>query len=46
MMLPQFGNGIRVAAPDIAQQILCLVPELIEIGADGQVTIGHDGPPS
>jgi hypothetical protein len=35
----------RIAAAHRAQQILRLMLELIEIGTDGQVTIGHDGPP-
>jgi len=26
------------------QKILCLVFELFEVGANGDVTIGHDGP--
>ena len=35
-----------IAAPDVAQQILRLVPKLIEVRADGQVAVSHDGPPS
>jgi hypothetical protein len=28
------------------EQVFCLMFELIEVGTDGKVTIGHDGPPS
>jgi hypothetical protein len=30
---------------DRFEQILGLVPELIQVGADGQLTVGHDEPP-
>ncbi len=45
VMPPQLRNRGAIAAPDLAEQILRLVLELIEIGAGRKVTIGHDEPP-
>jgi hypothetical protein len=45
MVFLQFSSRGWIAAPDRAEQIFRLVPEMIEIGPDGQVTIGHDEPP-
>ena len=46
VMLPERRDRRGLAAMDLAQQIFRLVSELIEVGADRNVTIGHDGPPS
>jgi hypothetical protein len=45
MVLPQRVDRRWIAAPDLTKQILRLVLELIEVGTDGKVTIGHDEPP-
>jgi hypothetical protein len=45
VMPPQLRDCGAIAVPDLAEQILRLVLELIEIGADRKVTIGHDEPP-
>jgi hypothetical protein len=46
VILPQLHDCGKIAVPDLAEQILRLVLELIEIGTDRQMTIGHDEPPS
>src|SRR5262245_35537140 len=46
MMFPQLCDRVRIALPDGMEQVFGLVFELIEVGTDGKVTIGHDGPPS
>ena len=40
-MTRERASGVAVATPQSTQQVLGLVTELIEIGTDGQVTIGH-----
>jgi hypothetical protein len=41
-MIPaQFVDGFLVAVTDGAKQVLCLMFELIEIGTDRNVTVGH-----
>jgi hypothetical protein len=46
MMFLKLRYRDRVAPPDGAEQVFGLVFELIEVGTDWKVTIGHDGPPS
>ena len=46
MVLAQQGDRIRIAGLDGAEQFLGLTLKLLEIGADGQATHGHDEPPS
>ena len=43
--LGELGDCGGFAAVNIAEQILGLVPELVQVGTDGQVTSGHDEPP-
>src|SRR5688572_3511246 len=49
VMLIEFLEGGRIATTDIAEKILRLVLELIEVGTDRKVTTGslsrHDEPP-
>ncbi len=45
MVLLDLRDGIGFAAANGAEQILRLVPELFQVGTDGQATIGHDEPP-
>ena len=45
MVLSKFGHRGGLAPMDRAKEILRLVPQLIQIGTDGDVTIGHDEPP-
>jgi hypothetical protein len=39
-------DRIGIAATNLAKQVLGLIPDLIEVGADGKATSGHDKPPS
>ncbi len=45
MVLAQFGDRIRIAGVDGAEEFLGLTMKLFEIGADGQAADGHDEPP-
>jgi hypothetical protein len=46
VMFLKLRHRDRVALPDGVEQVFGLVFELIEVGTDWKVTIGHDGPPS
>jgi len=46
VILPQLLDSGKIAVADLAEQILRLVLELIEIGTDRQMTIRNDEPPS
>jgi hypothetical protein len=41
----QLGDGCRVASSRITKEILRLMAELIEIGPNGKMAVGHDEPP-
>jgi hypothetical protein len=41
----QLGERVGLAGAHGAEQVLRLVLELIQVGTDGQVTVGHDEPP-
>ena len=41
MMLPQFGDRLRIAGLDGAKEFPGLAMELIQIGPDGQAAGGH-----
>ena len=45
MMLDELDDRVGTAPLDVAEQVLCLVFELIEVGTDGKVTCSHDEPP-
>jgi hypothetical protein len=42
----QFSEGGRLASADGLQKIFGLVAELIQVGVNGDMALGHDGPPS
>ena len=46
MMFLKLRYRDGIALPDGVEQVFRLVFELIEVGTDWKVTIGHDGPPS
>ena len=45
MKLLQLRQRDGVTSVNIAEEILGLVPELIQVGSDGQATMRHDEPP-
>jgi hypothetical protein len=45
MMLAKLRERGRAAVVDVVEEVLGLVAELVEVGADGEMT-GHDEPPS
>ena len=45
MVLAQFGDRIRIAGVDGAEEFLGLTMKLLEVGPDGQAADGHDEPP-
>jgi hypothetical protein len=45
MIFLEFLHRGRISAVDLTQQVFGLVLELVEIGADGKTTVGHDEPP-
>ena len=45
MVLAQFGDRIRIAGVDGAEEFLGLTMKLLQVGADGQAADGHDEPP-
>src|SRR5689334_14662966 len=45
MMLAQLRNRSSIAGVDLAQQVFGLVFELIEVGENRKMQIGHYGPP-
>jgi hypothetical protein len=45
MMFGEFRYGVLVTGTDRAEQILGLIPELCQVGTDGQSAGGHDEPP-
>jgi hypothetical protein len=46
MVLDQVCERGGVAETDLAEEILRQMPELVEVGADRQATLGHDKPPT
>jgi hypothetical protein len=46
MVCGQFRDGRRLAAADLAEEVFRLVTELVEVGADGEMALGHDKPPT
>ena len=44
MVFPELRERLGVALANGAEEVLRLVLELIQVGTDGQVTIGHDEP--
>src|SRR5688572_3563494 len=45
MMLAHFGNRIRIAGVDGAEEFLGLTAKLLQVGTDRQTADGHDEPP-
>src|SRR5690348_7435246 len=45
MKLGELQRRRRFAGVEGAKEVLGLMPELVEVGPDGQVTTGHDEPP-
>jgi hypothetical protein len=44
-MLSKIGNGLGVTAAHCPQQVFGLMLQLLEIGTDGKMAAGQDGPP-
>jgi hypothetical protein len=45
MMVREFLDRNGITLPDLPEQVLRLVLELIEVGTDGKMTARHDEPP-